>query len=82
MSYPVEIDKNIVLTPMLARTSGGIIVAVMLEAAIYRFVKTTQLFLTPEKNLTGAIAVDLIPYFAPSLASVLLNATRPIFAAL
>ena len=64
--------------------SGGRTVAVIALAATYtnRREKSDQIKRGEDEVSTGAITVARILYFAPSLASVLVNATRPILAAL
>jgi hypothetical protein len=67
----------------LANISGGMIVSVIADAAIFKHRDLG--FVIHEKvteGHTGAMAEDLILYFAPSRARVLLNAIRPILAAL
>jgi hypothetical protein len=62
--------------------SGGIIVSVMAEAAIYNISRFRWSSSSITIRHTGAMTEALIPYFAPSFANVFVNATRPIFAAL
>lgn len=68
-------------TPTALSMSGGMTVAVMGEAAILG--RRQQNGPHGEKVVrTGAIAFALMLYLTPSFASVLVNATRPILAAL
>lgn len=67
-------------TLKLANISGGMTVSVIAEAAICKH--QNLVFEKVTDGHTGAMAEDLILYFAPSRARVLVNPTRPILAAL
>lgn len=71
-------------TLRFASISGGMIVSVMAEAAILNAVCMSRPagYKSLQPMLTGAITVALMPCLAPSCASVLVNAMRPILAAL
>lgn len=69
------------LTLIFASISGGITVSVIGEAASCVFL-ISDMMEQEESGLTGAMAVDLMPYLAPSRARVFENPIRPDFAAL
>ena len=75
------IIKRLGRTFRFASISGGMMVSVIAEAAIYRRRVRAQLTLN-EKRRTGATTMALMPYRRPSAASAFVNPTRPILAAL